>query len=64
VVVVQETSWTADGRPASRRSVWADGPAHCSAGCALSDAQLERVLVGVYDGRSGAVQLPLLEAAG
>lgn len=64
VVLVQETYWSQDGAPAPRRSVWADGPARCSRGCALSDAELSRVLVGVYDGTAGSVQLPLLEAAG
>lgn len=62
VVSVFEAVWVAVGHP--RRSVWADEPLRCSRGCLLPPEGVRRVLASVYDGHAGAVQLPLLDAAG
>lgn len=56
-VAVGLTAWSTPGGP--RRSVWADEPARCTAGCRLSAAQVAQLLTRVA--RSQAVQLPLLE---
>jgi hypothetical protein len=40
-----------------RRSVWLEEPARCTVGCPLSSAQVERLLVTIYE--SAALQLPL-----
>jgi hypothetical protein len=59
VVVAYEKAWTSAGR--DRRSVWADLPLRCGAGCELTDDQAGRLLTGLYERRGR--QLPLLEAA-
>lgn len=66
VVTVREATWESSLGP--RKSVWVDEPAHCAGpspwvGCALTAAQVERLLVSVYEAPAGAPglarQLPL-----
>ena len=59
VVVAYEKEWVSVGRRC--RSVWADLPLRCGAGCALTDDQAGKLLTGLYERRDR--QLPLLEAA-
>jgi hypothetical protein len=60
VVRVQASTWPTSLGPAW--SAWADEPLSCSAGCVLAPAQVQRLLVGVFEVQTasgGGYQLPL-----
>jgi hypothetical protein len=59
LVRLGSSSWVGSSGPG--RCLWLDEPARCSAGCALTWLDVQRLLVRAY--RAPARQLPLFEEA-